>query len=252
MTGPLQENSRQRKRSDETDSEATRAFAAGVLHTDTLGCKLPVDPSTRKWDRLMIFRLSITLPIAVLGAALFASPAPAQVRGMRASERAARAGFSFGPGVRTRPGPGRYFGGSAFLPVPYYPDYDSAGYEPIPPEAPPIQILVEGSPQPAAPAAVPAESLLLENRDGRWVRIPTGGQLPVQSVQPDSAQASNAGSSATSREETAQPSPALPPAILVFRDGHREEVARYTIVGDVIYASTDRWSTGSWTKNLRC
>jgi hypothetical protein len=198
----------------------------------------------------MISRLSIALPIAVLGAALFAQPAPAQVRGMRASGRAPRAGFSFGPGVRTYPGPRRYFGGSAFLPVPYYPDYDSADYEPISPEAPPVQILVEGSPQPAAPAAVPTESLLLENRDGQWVRIPTGGQLPVQSVQPDSAQAPNAKSSGTSREDTAQPSPAVPAAVLVFRDGHKEEVARYTIVGEVIYASTDRWSTGSWTKKI--
>jgi hypothetical protein len=196
----------------------------------------------------VIFRLSrLALP-AVLGAALLASSASAQGRGMRGSARAPRAGFSFGLGAR---GGRQHFSGSAFLPAPYYyDDYDSADYEPAPPEARPVQILVEGSTQPVAPAAVPAESLLLEYRDGQWMRIPTGGQLPVQPVQTSSTPAPSPGSSATNREEAAQRSPALPPAVLVFRDGHREEVARYTILGDMIYASTDRWSTGSWTRKI--
>ncbi len=38
--------------------------------------------------------------------------------------------------------------------------------------------------------------------------------------------------------------------MLVFRDGHREEVRKYTINGDVIYASADYWSTGSWTREI--
>jgi predicted amidohydrolase len=36
----------------------------------------------------------------------------------------------------------------------------------------------------------------------------------------------------------------------VFRDGHREEVNRYVIQGDVIYASADYWSTGSWSNRI--
>jgi hypothetical protein len=31
----------------------------------------------------------------------------------------------------------------------------------------------------------------------------------------------------------------LPAAVLVFRDGHREEVAKYTIVGGIIYLKAD-------------
>jgi hypothetical protein len=38
--------------------------------------------------------------------------------------------------------------------------------------------------------------------------------------------------------------------VLVFRDGHREEIEKYLIQGDVVYASGDYWSTGSWTKKI--
>ena len=53
-----------------------------------------------------------------------------------------------------------------------------------------------------------------------------------------------------SRMETAQPSPALPAAVLVFRDGHTEEVEKYVIQGGVINARSDYWSTGSWTRKI--
>jgi hypothetical protein len=42
----------------------------------------------------------------------------------------------------------------------------------------------------------------------------------------------------------------LPPAVLVFRDGHQEEAAKYTIVGTTISIKTDYWSTGSWTRKI--
>ena len=39
----------------------------------------------------------------------------------------------------------------------------------------------------------------------------------------------------------------LPPAVLVFRDGHQEEAAQYTIIGKTISIKSDYWTTGSWT-----
>ncbi len=42
----------------------------------------------------------------------------------------------------------------------------------------------------------------------------------------------------------------LPNTVLVFRDGHKEEVNKYVIEGNSVYASTDYWSTGSWTKKI--
>ena len=38
--------------------------------------------------------------------------------------------------------------------------------------------------------------------------------------------------------------------MLVFRDGHQEEIEKYTIIGSVIYAPADYWSTGSWRRKV--
>ena len=38
--------------------------------------------------------------------------------------------------------------------------------------------------------------------------------------------------------------------MLVFRDGHQEEITRYTIVGGTIYARANYWSNGSWTRKV--
>ena len=43
----------------------------------------------------------------------------------------------------------------------------------------------------------------------------------------------------------------LPPAVLVFRDGRKEEVSRYTIVGGTMYTKADYGTSGSWTKEIR-
>ncbi len=42
----------------------------------------------------------------------------------------------------------------------------------------------------------------------------------------------------------------LPPAILVFRDGHTEQAANYTIVGRTLTIKTDYWTTGAWTRTV--
>src|SRR5580693_8099294 len=42
----------------------------------------------------------------------------------------------------------------------------------------------------------------------------------------------------------------LPPPLLIFRDGHREQVPGYAIVGATLYANEDYWQSGHWTKNI--
>jgi hypothetical protein len=42
----------------------------------------------------------------------------------------------------------------------------------------------------------------------------------------------------------------LPAAILIFRDGHQEEAARYTIIGNAIYLKADYYATGSWNRKI--
>lgn len=136
-----------------------------------------------------------------------------------------------------------YYGGYGYGYLPgYYPyDYpDGYEQEAPPPEQPPV--VVEYPPQPPPPPAPPVESLLLEYKNGQWVRIPTGAQTPAGplTAQPDVA----------AGQVAAQPRKMLPNTILVFRDGHKEEVDKYVIEGNIIYASTDYWSTGTWTKKI--
>jgi len=52
-------------------------------------------------------------------------------------------------------------------------------------------------------------------------------------------------------KDTVQPPREVPPAVLVFRDGRKEEVSGYTIISGTIYSNADYWSNGSWTKKTQ-
>jgi hypothetical protein len=39
-------------------------------------------------------------------------------------------------------------------------------------------------------------------------------------------------------------------AILVFRDGHREEVSGYTIADGILYARADYYTDGTWNRRI--
>jgi hypothetical protein len=52
-------------------------------------------------------------------------------------------------------------------------------------------------------------------------------------------------------KSAAQPPRELPPAVLVFRDGRKEEVSEYTIMNGTIYSKADYWTTGSWTRKIQ-
>jgi len=197
-----------------------------------------------------ILTLPVALPLALIVVALLSPSARAQGRGSR--------GFAAGGGVRSgrrSGGRGRVLGGSAFLPAPYYHAYDDSGYwPPAAPAYPPSQAYqaFQGTYQDqaaVAPPAPPIEPLLMEERDGQWVRVLNGTELPTAAqAQAASAQAPKA--SATP-EAPAQPPAKLPSAMIVFRDGHMEEVAKYMIQGNILYTSGDYWSTGSWTRKIR-
>jgi hypothetical protein len=93
--------------------------------------------------------------------------------------------------------------------------------------------------------------LLLEYQNGQWVRVPTGAQTPAGplTTQP-SAQVPGARQNVATGQESGQAPIVVPNTILVFRDGHKEEVTKYVIEGNILYASVDYWSTGSWTKEI--
>ena len=126
--------------------------------------------------------------------------------------------------------------GWAYLP-PYYPDDGTGYWPPAQPQFIPYPVAIQ-QPQPA-PEAKPVEPLMIEERDGQWVRVQDGSDLPSA---PQTASASS--------QAANQSPPKLPSAVIVFRDGHQEEVAKYTIQGNVVYANADYWSTGTWTRKI--
>jgi hypothetical protein len=174
----------------------------------------------------------------------------AQVQGMAGGARGVHGGGAIRGAHHARLTRGehrRSYGGFLFYPgFDYYDDNYDRNYEP--PEV--RHVAMEPAANVAVAAATkPAESLILENRGGQWVRIPTATQMPVSQgyVEP---QAASSGPGTTGSKGTPTPPAKLPPPVLVFRDGHEEQVARYVVQGNVLYTGADYWSTGSWTRQI--
>ena len=197
------------------------------------------------------------LDLVILAATIFASSAQAQRHVASAQASRPRMNLARRSGVRSPVVASRrsrrFSSGSGFAPY-FHSDYDSdSGII----EAP-MKQNVERTAQTASPAPVPTppESLLLELHGDHWVRITNYGQSQTdgQSSAAGSEQASDLLSPAPAtarRIPPAEPPSELPPAVLVFRDGHKEEIGKYVIVASTIYASADHWSSGSWTRKLQ-
>lgn len=195
---------------------------------------------------------ALALSLAVLGAALFVAPAQAQRQFAVAPASAGRTGPAFSrhggmapPFVRPHRAR-RHYGGYGFAPY-FYSDDDYYSEPPVI-EVPSPQIVEQTAPAPVPPAPVrnPPDSLVLELQGDHWVRVTNYGQSQTD------RQSLKSGSEETiSRPTPATESPAqIPPAVLVFRDGHREEIGKYTVVGTTLYASADYWRSGSWTRKV--
>jgi hypothetical protein len=85
------------------------------------------------------------------------------------------------------------------------------------------------------------QPIVLERQGDHWVQITGYSQAPAPAQVPTG-------------EVAPGPNPAaaapLPPAILVFRDGHQEEVSSYTIIGDTLYAKANYFTSGWWTQKI--
>ncbi|PYV60644.1 MAG: hypothetical protein DMG98_01325 [Acidobacteria bacterium] len=88
----------------------------------------------------------------------------------------------------------------------------------------------EPAPQPVSSEANPGplpEPVLLELHGSQWVKVTNFGETSQQALNPSSQSAS------------AKPMPA---AVLVYRDGHSEEM---------MYTKADYYSSGSWTRTIQ-
>ncbi|MFZ0317717.1 MAG: hypothetical protein WAL56_01220 [Candidatus Sulfotelmatobacter sp.] len=94
-----------------------------------------------------------------------------------------------------------------------------------------------------------SDPLMIELQNGQYVRVNNtaidGEALPLK-LAPDHSQTN----SARPPMITAPPSQPLPPAVLVFRDGHTEEVRDYTIADGTLYARGDYYTDGYWNKKI--
>jgi hypothetical protein len=206
--------------------------------------------------------LPLMLPLMLLATTVLVPSAPAQRGGFASRGSAGAMGARGGARARSlRPrGTGRYLGGWGDAGL-FYPDYD-AGYDYGPAlELPPPQAMgvVTAPPVFSAPAAKPAEALVLEREGDQWVRITpygppqTVGQAAGPSNPPERASNVHPETPAAARGQVpaaAKPPAPLPPAVLVFRDGHQEQIGQYRIMGANLYVNTDYWSSGAWTRTI--
>lgn len=149
---------------------------------------------------------------------------------------------SFNGGFHHRPfGPG-----AVFLGDPYYADYvEPSVISPAPPQI----VVLQPANAPEPPSEAKAEPLLIELQGNHYVRF-GGKQLSAERstiAPPDYAEEVHPASSNAQRPSQ----PELPPAILIFRDGHRESIPEYAIVGGTLYTSGDYFQSGRWTRNIQ-
>ncbi len=146
-------------------------------------------------------------------------------------------GFGRGRGVPFYPGFGYYSS--------LYPDFSYAGYLQPQPSPPPQVIVVQPS-APARPVEVPppAQPLLIELRGDSYVQLSGERDTKSQTIAPESSPAK------IQKPQTIAQA-RIQPATLIFRDGHQEEVANYTISNGILYASADYYSAGAWNREIR-
>jgi len=134
------------------------------------------------------------------------------------------------------------------LGTPWFNDYPAGSLAYAAP-SPPVFIVQQPAPESSEPERA-VEPLLIEWQVDRYVRVGSGQSSPRADAFPDYSQTPadarvNPGGAplASQRRE-------LPPAILIFRDGHHEEISDYVIARGVLYARADYALTGLSTRNI--
>jgi hypothetical protein len=160
-----------------------------------------------------------------------------------------------------------YASGYASLPFPFFGDsFDpddiySTGY-PVASQPPPyllqalsqmtgpaVNNIGQAMPSPNLNEPSSSQPLMIELQNGRYVRV------NATVANGDTLAADQSPSRARSIQSLSPMDPApqaqpLPPAVLIFRDGHREEVRDYTIADGILYARGDYYTDGYWNKKI--
>jgi hypothetical protein len=113
----------------------------------------------------------------------------------------------------------------------------SDGYPSTVPQ--PLSVIVvqpSASAPPAQEQTSVAKPLLLELQGDHWVEVATRDRRKLEP------------SRAREKFRDSQNSPAA--TVLVFRDGHTELTRSYTIIAGVLFADSDFFSTGAWSRRI--
>ena len=148
------------------------------------------------------------------------------------------------------------YGRSSFFPLAfsdifYGNDFLSAGY-PVASQ-PPVIILQAPSAASALEPSAPNQPLMIELQGDRYVQV-SGGEIADsrrtggESIEPQAQRRQEWRFGAESAPVAARK---LAPAVLVFRDGHREAVSNYTIADGVLYTSGDPYTGGSRNRKIK-
>ncbi len=103
------------------------------------------------------------------------------------------------------------------------------------------------SPQPPEPAREPSQPLVIELRGDSYVQVSGNSESRSETLYP--ADTPNR-TRRVDEQASMAPSPESRPALLIFRDGHREEISSYTIANGVLYAKADFYTDGSWNRSI--
>ncbi len=167
------------------------------------------------------------------------------------AQRMVSASPRFAPGYN-RGGHARSFFYPLAFSDPFYSDYlSSTGYPVV--SQPPVIILQ--APPAAAPvperSSSPTQPLMIELQGDRYVQVSgqETSQTEVKMIDP-MPDARRQQERSSGNEAHAVPTKEMPPSVLVFRDGHREQVFDYTIADGVLYAHADYFTTGSWNRKI--
>lgn len=147
-------------------------------------------------------------------------------------------GFRNGPGFQAQRG--NHFGRSLVVfGDPFsYADYPTTY---VPPAAP-VVIIQPPTPAPAS-SERQIEPLMIEWHGDHYVRFDSQREAANDTPNVDFAQG-------TPRVRPTLPH-SLAPAVLVFRDGHREQVSDYVISNGSLYVRGNYWQNGFWTKTVK-
>src|SRR5437868_6533832 len=125
-----------------------------------------------------------------------------------------------------------HFAAPIFLGGSWYPGYGTEVVQTTP------QIIVLQLPPPAAPVVKedpkPIVPFMIQFQGGQYVRS-DNAEKPVQQTAVNTV-------TKTRVADTWPVVNEIIPAILIFRDGHREQIREYTVVDGTIYAHGDYWT----------